>query len=130
MKAAGLTLATISLVAEPTEKYAETLETIRLFRSAKYRRFFQQYCNLLGLQQAALVNTIEIALGVEFKDEDITGVLSRFNARPIWRDHALQHRLQRDLGRDYTAFANVIEDTKHLLEELHRRLEDVSVHVG
>ncbi|KAL4809468.1 hypothetical protein BDV18DRAFT_80910 [Aspergillus unguis] len=124
MEAAGLALATLSIVATAYEKYAETLETIRLFRTNKYRRHLERYCTLLGAQQASLVNALEIVLGVEIKEEDTSGVLGPRGTTSIWTDHALQTRLQKTLGRDYAPFVKLMEDSTNILQDLDQKLEE------
>lgn len=132
MEAAGLALATISLIVTALEKYAETLETIRLFATDRYRRYLERYSHLLGAQQASLVNAIEIALAVKISEEDITDILNLPDSTgSVWKDRALQAKLRKNLGRDYDTFMNIIGEVQHVLQGLNHSLEkDVSIPVG
>ncbi|KAL2822859.1 hypothetical protein BJX63DRAFT_426698 [Aspergillus granulosus] len=121
METAGLILTTIPLILTALDKYIEACDTIRLFRTNKYRRYLERYSSTLAAQQAALLNTIEIVLGIKVSKESVDDLADPKGSK--WKDPSLQAELQSKLGRDYDAFVNVLSDANHTLQELKHRLE-------
>jgi hypothetical protein len=129
METAGLILTTIPLILAGLEKYAETLDTISLFRTGKYRRYLERYSSTLAAQQASLLNAIEIVLGTEISKEGVDDLGHPKNNKR--KDPSLQAELQSKLGRDYDAFVKVLSDANHTFQEIRDRLEqEVNVIVG
>ncbi|KAL4736723.1 hypothetical protein BDV11DRAFT_172652 [Aspergillus similis] len=127
MEPMGIVLATIPLVVTVLDKYVETLDTVSLFRTEKYRRHIERYSSVLQGQQASLVNAVEIALGVQINEDDIQSIrVQSENTASTWKDRALQDKLQKNLGRDYEVFVNIITDARHVLQELSHRLKEDS----
>ncbi|KAL4886749.1 hypothetical protein BJY04DRAFT_213501 [Aspergillus karnatakaensis] len=125
METAGVILATIPLIITALDKYVEVLDTIHLFRTERYRRYLERFSTLLAAQQASLINSNELALGIEISDEKITHFLSGPSGiDTMCNDPALRPKLQAVLGRDYGTFARVMEDARHLLQEINRRLKE------
>ncbi|KAL3496671.1 hypothetical protein BJX62DRAFT_103808 [Aspergillus germanicus] len=129
METAGLVLTTIPLILAGLEKYAETLDTISLFRTGKYRRYLERYSSTLAAQQASLLNAIEIVLGTEISKEGVDDL--GHPKDKIWKDSNLQAELQSKLGRDYDIFVNVLSDVNQTLQEIKNNLEqEVQVLLG
>ncbi|KAL2842768.1 hypothetical protein BJY01DRAFT_200055 [Aspergillus pseudoustus] len=122
METAGLILATVPLILAVLEKHIETLDTIRLFRTHKYRRYLEQYSSTLAAQQASLLNAIEIVLDIKITREGVDD-LSHPNGNQ-WKDPTLQIRLQSRLDRDYDIFMHVLGNANHTLQELKLRLDE------
>ncbi|KAL3433027.1 hypothetical protein BDV09DRAFT_172921 [Aspergillus tetrazonus] len=100
MEPIGIVLATIPLVVTVLDKYAETLDTVSLFRTEKYRRHIERYSSVLQGQWASLVNAVEIALGVQINEDDIQSIQAQTeNTASTWKDRALQDKLQRNCRR-------------------------------
>ncbi|KAL4941510.1 hypothetical protein BDV06DRAFT_194314 [Aspergillus oleicola] len=128
MEAVGLVLAAIPLLVTALDKYLETLETMGLFRTGKYRRYLERYSNLIQIHQASIVNAIEIALGIEIKEEDLKGLLSQAESTgSIWKNGTLEARLRVNLGRNYGTFLNAAGEARHVMQDINRRLESVFI---
>ncbi|KAL3463424.1 hypothetical protein BJX64DRAFT_257281 [Aspergillus heterothallicus] len=129
METAGLILTTIPLLLTALEKYVETLDTIRLFRTDRYRRYLERYAITLTAQQASLLNAFEIALDIDVTKQGVDGLTDPTCRK--WKDPNLQTKLQSKLSRDYDIFINVLSNANQILQELrHRLYNEIPIIVG
>ncbi|KAI9371533.1 hypothetical protein BJX61DRAFT_543604 [Aspergillus egyptiacus] len=123
MELAGVVLATIPLVVTALDNYVDVLDTMRLFRTKKYRRYLERCSSFLGAHQASLLNAIEIAVESDISKKGLDDLKRLDSAQCIWKDTTLQATLQKNLDRDYDTFMNMLEEANHILQELNNRLE-------
>ena len=120
IEAISLTLAIIPLMLNQLDNYAQGLQTLKLFRTRRYREHLESCAAMLGGQHAILFNTMGLVLGdsstVEFRD-----LISSSDGRP-WRNPRLDDILRTRIGNTYDAFAAMMGQASKLLEELSSRL--------
>src|SRR5947207_15985548 len=116
----GLVLAILPLLVNQLDNYVQGLETIKSFRTRRYRRELEGYLTRLGTQQAILLNTLEQSLeGVVDCEYEVSELIQ--NPRgPQWKDSAFQAKLREKLGRDYDPFIGTMAQLSNLLEDLYR----------
>jgi hypothetical protein len=118
----GIILAILPLVVNQLDSYVQGLETIKTFRTKRYRRELESYLTRLGTAQAIFWNTLEHLLeDVVDSDEEVRNLIS--NPRgPSWQDVPFQMRLQRRLGRDHDIYFKTMTILSGLLQNLSDKL--------
>ncbi|KAJ5900799.1 uncharacterized protein N7473_004869 [Penicillium subrubescens] len=118
----GLVLAILPLIINQLDNYVQGVETIKSFRTKRYRRYLDEHAAILGGQYAILINCLEVILEDTVPEDQISRLLA--NTRdPLWADVTFQRQLQQRLGRDYTPFCDIMSQVSHTLEELARKME-------
>lgn len=86
IETAGVVLAVLPLIVNQLDSYVQGIETLKGFRTRRYRRQFEEWSTRLGTQHAILLNTLEQSLeGLVDYDDDISELLN--NPRgPLWKD--------------------------------------------
>lgn len=122
IEAAGLALATLPLIVNQADNYVQGLETLKTFRSRKYRRNMEGYYNNLSTQRTILENVLERCFqGVVEYEEDISELISN-PLGPLWHDPTLQKMLSKKLGRNFDNFIRTVTELAGLLEEFSKKL--------
>jgi hypothetical protein len=125
----GLVLTILSLIINQLDNYVQGVETIKSFRTKRYRRYLDKNLAILGGQYAILINCLEMILEDTVPEDQISRLLA--NTRdPLWTDLVLQRQLQQRLGRGYTPFCDIMSQVSHTLEELASKMGlpiDISV---
>jgi hypothetical protein len=118
----GIILAILPLVVNQLDSYVQGLETIKTFRTKRYRRELEIYLTRLGTAQAIFWNTLELLLeDVVDSDDEVRDLIS--NPRgPSWQDVPFQIRLQRRLGRDHDIYFKAMTVLSGLLQNLGDKL--------
>ncbi|KIW67269.1 hypothetical protein PV04_06534 [Phialophora macrospora] len=122
VETAGVVLAILPLIVNQLDSYVQGIESLKGFRTRRYRRQFEEWATRLGTQRAILLNTLEQSLeGVVDYDDDISELIN--NPRgPLWRDPSFQKSLAKKLDRNYGAFVRTMTELSTLLETLSRKL--------
>jgi hypothetical protein len=122
IETAGIVLAVLPLVINQLDQYVRGIETLKSFRTRRYRRQFDEWSTRLGTQHAILLNTLEQSLeGLVDYDDDICELIN--NPRgSLWRDADFQKRLADKLGRDFHPFTRTMTELSISLEILSRKL--------
>lgn len=122
IETAGIALAILPLVVNQLDAYVQGIETLKLFRTRRYRRLFDEYSTELGNQHAILLNTLEQSLeGLVHYDDEISDLINNPHGS-LWKDASFQARLAKKLDRNYGAFTRTMTDLSILLETLSRKL--------
>ncbi|EXJ58705.1 hypothetical protein A1O7_06134 [Cladophialophora yegresii CBS 114405] len=122
IETAGIVLALLPLLVNQLDSYVQGIETLKGFRTRRYRRQFEEWSTRLGTQHAILLNTLEQSLeGLVDYDDDISELIN--NPRgPLWRDPSFQKSLAQKLGRNYGAFLRTMTELSTLLDTLSSKL--------
>jgi hypothetical protein len=122
IETAGVVLAILPLVVNQLDAYVQGIETLKGFRTRRYRRQFEEWSTRLGTQHAILLNTLEESLeGLVDYDDDISELIN--NPRgPLWKDPTFQKKLAKKLDRNYQAFTRNMTELSILLETLSKKL--------
>lgn len=123
VETAGIVLAILPLLVNQLDNYIQGLETIKSFRTRRYRRELEDYRTRLGTQQAILLNTLEQSLEGVVDYEDEVSELIQNPRGPLWKDPAFQAKLCKKLDRDYDAFIGAMAQVSSRLEYLYGKLK-------
>ncbi|EXJ94597.1 hypothetical protein A1O1_02993 [Capronia coronata CBS 617.96] len=112
IETAGVVLAILPLVG---------IETLKGFRTKRYRRRLEQYSTQLGTQHVILLNTLDQALeGIVDYEHEVAELIE--NPRgPLWRDPVFQKKLANKLDRNYDAFIRTMIELSASLEDLGKK---------
>lgn len=122
IEAAGLALAILPLIVNQADNYVQGLETLKTFRSRRYRRNMESYYNSLSTQRTILENVLERCFqGVVEYEEDISELINNPSG-PLWHDPTLQNMLSKKLGRNFDNFIRTVTELAGLLEEFSKKL--------
>ncbi|KAJ5786555.1 uncharacterized protein N7503_011767 [Penicillium pulvis] len=113
----GLVLAILPLIINQLDSYVQGVETIKSFRTKRYRRYLDEHAAMLGGQHAILLNCLETILEDVVPEYQIS-ILLADTQDPLWADPILQRDLKQRLGRSYTPFCDIMSQVSHVLEEL------------
>ncbi|KAB8229664.1 uncharacterized protein BDW43DRAFT_314699 [Aspergillus alliaceus] len=121
VEATSLALAVIPLLVNQLDNYVQGLQTLRSFRTWRYKKDLERYSTMLGGQRAILINTLTSILGDAIIIQESSKLLDGPNdGGPI--DPQLDKTLQLRLGHNYDAFAALMIQALDILKELARRL--------
>jgi hypothetical protein len=122
IETASLVLAILPLLVNQLDNYVQGLETIKSFRTRRYRAQFESYLTKLGTHHAILLNTLELTLeGVVDHEKDISELIHN-PCGAAWNDPKFQGKMRAKLGRNYEPFARNMSELASTLEELSRKL--------
>lgn len=122
IEAAGVVLAVLPLILNQLDAYVQGIETLKGFRTRRYRRHFEEWQTRLETQFVILLDTLEQSLeGVVEYDDEISELIKNPGS-PSWKDPSLQKKLARRLGRNYGPFIRTMTDLSHMLETLSEKL--------
>lgn len=122
IETAGVVLAILPLIVNQLDSYVSGIETLKSFRTRRYRRQFEEWSTRLGTQHAILLNTLEQSLeGLVDYDDDISELINNPKGR-LWKDPAFQKKLAKKLDRNYGVFLRTMTELSTLLETLSRKL--------
>lgn len=122
IETAGLALALLPVIVNQADNYVQGLETLKTFRSRKYRRDMESYYNSLSTQRTILENVLERCFqGVVEYEEDISELISNPSG-PLWQDSTLQNMLSKKLGRSFDNFIRTVTELAELLQEFSEKL--------
>lgn len=122
VEAAGIILAILPLVVNQLDAYVQGLETIKTFRTKRYRRELESYLTRLGTQQAIFLNTLEHLLeDVADSDDEVRDLIGN-PAGTSWQDPVFQERLRKRLGRDHDIYIKTMTMLSGILQNLSDKL--------
>jgi hypothetical protein len=122
VEAAGIVIAILPLVVNQLDAYVQGLETIKTFRTKRYRRELESYLTRLGTQQAIFLNTLEHLLeDIADSDDEIRDLIGN-PAGTSWQDPVFQERLHKRLGRDYEIYIRTMTMLSGILQNLSDKL--------
>jgi hypothetical protein len=122
VEAAGIILAILPLIVNQLDAYVQGLETIKTFRTKRYRRELESYLTRLGTQQAIFQNTLEHLLeDVADSDDEVRDLIGN-PAGTLWQDPAFQDRLRERLGRDHDIYIKEMTILSGILQNLSDKL--------
>jgi hypothetical protein len=116
-----MALALCPLMLNQLDNYVRGLQTIKSFRTRRYREHLERYATMLGGQHAILVNTMGRALGDAVSPGDLRDLLSSPGDIPQ-KNPRLEDAMRGRLGCDYEVFAATMGQASKILEELASRL--------
>ncbi|KAL4876888.1 hypothetical protein BJY04DRAFT_222564 [Aspergillus karnatakaensis] len=114
----GLVLAALPLLANKIDNYVQGLETLKSFRTRKYRRELQRYLDRIRTQRALFLNTLEQTLEDAVDDEDTILDLISHPSGHLWNAGTIQSSMRRAVGRDYDVFHSNMTELSLLLNTL------------
>lgn len=82
MEAAGLALALLPLMLNQLDNYVQGLQTLKSFRTRRYREHLESCAAMLGGQHAILINTIGLALGDVISAGELRDLMRGPKSRP------------------------------------------------
>ena len=130
VETAGVILAILPLVVNQLEAYVQGLETIKTFRTKRYRRELESYLTRLGTQHAIFLNTLEQLLeDVADSDDEVRDLIGNPTG-PSWQDAVFQAKLRKRLGRDHDIYIKTTTILSGLLQNLSDKLGLQSTLVG
>jgi hypothetical protein len=122
VEAAGIILAILPLVVNQLDAYVQGLQTIKTFRTKRYRRELESYLTRLGTQQAIFLNTLEHLLeDVADSDDEVRDLIGN-PAGTSWQDPVFQERLRKRLGRDHDIYIKTMTMLSGILQNLSDKL--------
>ncbi|KAJ5673328.1 hypothetical protein N7507_002455 [Penicillium longicatenatum] len=121
IEATGLVLAILPLIINQLDSYVQGVETMKSFRTKRYRRYLDEHAAILGGQHAILLNCLETILEDIVPEDQISRLLADTQDL-LWADPTLQKDLQQRLGRGYTPFCDIMSQVFHILEELANKM--------
>jgi hypothetical protein len=122
IETAGIILAILPLVVNQLDAYVQGLETIKTFRTKRYRRELESYLTRLGTQQAIFLNTLEQLLeDVVDSDDEVRDLIGNPTGSS-WQDAVFQAKLQKRLGRDHDSYIKTTTMLSGLLQSLSDKL--------
>jgi hypothetical protein len=122
VETAGIVLAILPLVVNQLDAYVQGLETIKTFRTKRYRRELESYLTRLGTQHAIFLNTLEQLLeDVADSDDEVRDLIGNPTG-PLWQDTAFQAKLRKRLGRDHDIYIKTTTILSRLLQNLSDKL--------
>ncbi|KAI1614003.1 hypothetical protein EDD36DRAFT_212273 [Exophiala viscosa] len=122
IETAGLVLAILPLIVNQLDAYIQGIETLKGFKTKRYRRRIQDYSTRLGTQRVILLNTLELSLeGIVEYEEDVAKLVE--NPREsLWGVSLFQKKLARKLGRSHDVFIRTMTELSAATEELSTNL--------
>jgi hypothetical protein len=117
----GITLAILPLVVNQLDAYVQGLETIKTFRTKRYRRELESYLTRLGTQQAIFLNTLEQLLEDVVDDDEVRDLIGNPTGT-LWQDAVFQAMLRKRLGRDHDIYIKTMTMLSGLLQNLSSKL--------
>ncbi|KAJ5649179.1 uncharacterized protein N7484_002902 [Penicillium longicatenatum] len=121
IEATGLVLAILPLIINQLDSCVQGVETMKSFRTKRYRRYLDERAAILGGQHAILLNCLETILEDIVPEDQISRLLADTQDL-LWADPTLQKDLQQRLGRGYTPFCDIMSQVSHILEELANKM--------
>lgn len=122
MEATGVALAILPLLLNQLDDYVQGLQTLKSFRSKRYRRTLYEYFSNIGTQHTLFLNTLERILdGVVEYEDDIDELINNPSGG-CWQRVELQKKLENKLGRSYAPFMAEMNQLSGLLQDLKAKL--------
>lgn len=117
-----MALAILPLLLNQLDDYVQGLQTLKSFRSKRYRRTLYEYFSNIGTQHTLFLNTLERILdGVVEYEDDIDELINNPSGG-CWQRVELQKKLENKLGRSYAPFMAEMNQLSGLLQDLKAKL--------
>ncbi|OQV00036.1 hypothetical protein CLAIMM_05590 [Cladophialophora immunda] len=118
----GIVLAILPLVVNQLDAYVQGIETLKGFKTKRYRRLLEDYATRLGTQRAIFLDTLEHSLEGLVDDQDDIKELIDNPRGQLWKDTAFQKKFAKKLDRNYHPFTRTMTELSTTLENLAQRL--------
>lgn len=122
VEAVSLALALLPLMLNQLDNYVQGLQTLKSFRTRRYRQHLESCAAMLGGQHAVLINTIGLALDDTVEENMLRDLISHPDGTTP-SNLILDNILRTRMGHSYDAFNAVMSEASKLLRELSNRLE-------
>lgn len=110
----GVVLGVIPILANQLDNYVQGIQTIKSFRTRRYKTEFKGHLTKLQTQKSLFVNTLGKVLEDVVEYEDDISVLIENPTGPMWGDVTIDKKIRGKLGRDYEPFAGNMSELADL----------------
>ena len=149
IEAAGFILAVLPLVVNQLDSYVQGIETIKSFRTRRYRREWKSWHVNLSSQRTIFQNNLEILLSDIDDTEDVTTFLENYQKEQAWSRasrpctkyyggappetqamlpeksvhsvSSMEEQLRRYLGGNYDVYMANMDELLELLQQLNQK---------
>lgn len=122
VEAAGFVLAVLPLVVNQLDQYVQGIETIKSFRTRRYRRELKSWHVNLGSQKTIFENNILILLSdIDTSDESVAEFLKSCRRSGHWDSSQIEKELQKYLGASYDIYMANMHELQFLVQQVNEK---------
>jgi hypothetical protein len=121
-EAAGLILAVLPLIMHTVDSYVQGVQTLKRFRTRRYREELEDYKLRIETQQTEFLNTLELLFdGIVDREDEIRDLITNPKGQ-LWTDSTIDTKLRKRLAHSYEVYIQTMWKLYSLLQQIHETL--------
>jgi hypothetical protein len=119
---AGLILAVLPLIMHTVDSYVQGVQTLKRFRTRRYREELEDYKLRIDTQQTEFLNTLELLFdGIVDCEDELRDLLTNPKGQ-LWTDSTIDAKLRKRLAHSYEVYIQTMWKLYSLLQQIHETL--------
>lgn len=121
-EAAGLILAVLPLVMHTMDSYVQGVQTLKRFRTRRYREELEDYKLRIDTQRTEFLNTLELLFdGVVDREDEVRDLITNPKGQ-LWAESTIEAKLRKRLAHSYEVYIQTMWKLYSLLQQINETL--------
>jgi hypothetical protein len=121
-EAAGLILAVLPLVMHTVDSYVQGVQTLKRFRTRRYREELEDYKLRVDTQRTEFLNTLELLFdGIVDREDEVRDLITDPKGQ-LWAESTIETKLRRRLAHSYEVYIQTMWKLYSLLQQMNETL--------
>lgn len=121
-EAAGLILAVLPLVMHTVDSYVQGVQTLKRFRTRRYREELEDYKLRIDTQRTEFLNTLELLFdGIVDREDELRDLITNPKGQ-LWTESTIEAKLQKRLAHSYEVYIQTMRKLYSLLQQINETL--------
>lgn len=121
-EAAGLILAVLPLVMHAMDSYVQGVQTLKRFRTRRYREELEDYKLRIDTQRTEFLNTLELLFdGVVDREDEVRDLITNPKGQ-LWAESTIEAKLRKRLAHSYEVYIQTMWKLYSLLQQINETL--------
>lgn len=121
-EAAGLILAVLPLVMHTVDSYVQGVQTLKRFRTRRYREELEDYKLRIDTQRTEFLNTLELLFdGIVDREDELRDLITNPKGQ-LWTESTIEAKLRKRLAHSYEVYIQTMWKLYSLLQQINETL--------
>jgi hypothetical protein len=121
-EAAGLILAVLPLVMHTMDSYVQGVQTLKRFRTRRYREELEDYKLRIDTQRTEFLNTLELLFdGIVDREDEVRDLITNPKGQ-LWAESTIEAKLRKRLAHSYEVYIQTMWKLYSLLQQINETL--------